>query len=55
MEILKYNQHLDSICICKKVGSNDFKGLIVGASNLEGNIWDGSIALIYHKKGIDNI
>lgn len=55
MEILKYNQHLDSICICKSVGSNDFKGLIVGASNLEGNIWDGSIALIYHKKGLDNI
>lgn len=48
MELLKYNQHIDSICICKSFGNNDVKGLIIGASNLEGNIWDGSIALVYN-------
>jgi len=54
-EVLKYNQHIDSLCICKSFSSNDVKGLVIGASNLEGNIWDGSIGLIYNKKGKTNV
>ena len=55
MELYKSNQHLDSLCLCKN-NSNDIRGIIVGGSNLEGNIWNGSIALVYNNvKGKENI
>jgi len=55
MEIYKSAQHLDSLCLCKNINNNDIRSIIVGGSNLEGNIWNGSISLLYNVKGKENI